>query len=261
MTKKQNIVVANFKMNLNTKLELDHWFANFLKAKKNLRLSNTEIVLCPPFLHLDVFTKKIKSKLVEFGTQNCFWEQKGAFTGEVSPAIIRSLGGRYVILGHSERRKYLGESDEIVALKVAGALKAGLYPILCVGENAREKQNDMLFAVVSKQLKSCLSGVSRGRIENVTICYESVWAISANKPDHLPTSNEIMGVKLLIKKILTKKYGSVAANRVRVIYGGSVVGKTAEDVCVSPGVNGALVGGASLVPYDFIKIAQIIDGQ
>ena len=257
--KKQNIVVANFKMNLNTQFELQHWFANFLKAKKKLRLLDTDIVLCPPFLHLDAFTKKIKSKYILLGTQDCFWEQKGAYTGEVSPAMIRSVGGRYVILGHSERRRFLGETDEIIALKMIAALKGGLYPVLCVGENVREKQNDLLLSVVSRQLKECLSQVSRGRIENVIICYEPVWAISANKPDHLPSTNEIMGARLLIRKILTEKYGRAMAERVKIIYGGSVVSKNVHEICVSSGMSGALIGGATLMPYDFIKIAEVID--
>lgn len=257
--KKQNIVVANFKMSLNTQFELGHWFTNFLKAKKKLRLSDTEIVLCPPFLRLDAFAKKIKSKYILLGTQNCFWEQKGAYTGEVSPAMVRSVGGRYVILGHSERRRFLGETDEIVALKMIAALKGGLYPVLCVGENAQEKQNDMLLSAVSKQLKECLSQISRGRIENVIVCYEPVWAISANKPDHLPSTNEIMGARLLIRKILTEKYGRAVMERVKIIYGGSVTSKNVHEVCVSSGMNGALVGGASLIPYDLIKIAEVID--
>ncbi len=257
--KKQNIVVANFKMNLNTQFELGHWFTNFLKAKKKLRLSDTEIVLCPPFLHFDAFAKKIKSKYILLGTQDCFWEQKGAYTGEVSPAIIRSVGGRYVILGHSERRRLLGETDEKIALKTLAALKGGLCPILCVGENAQEKQNDMLLSVVSKQLEECLSQVSRGRIENVIVCYEPVWAISANNPDHLPSTNEIMGARLLIRKILTEKYSRAVAERVNIIYGGSVESKNVHEVCISSGMSGALVGGASLMPYDFIKIAEVID--
>ena len=257
--KKQNIVVANFKMNLNTQFELGQWFSNFLKAKKKLRLEQTQIVLCPPFLHLDTFIKKIKSGFVQFGVQDCFWEQKGAYTGETSPALIRSTGGKYVILGHSERRRFLGETDEMVALKLIGALKGGLCPVLCVGENAQEKKNDQLLSVVSRQLQKCLSQVSRGRIENVVICYEPIWAISANKPDHLPSSNEIMGAGLLIKKILTEKYGVAATQRVRIIYGGSVESKNVREVCLSSGMNGALVGGASLIPYDFLKIAQIMD--
>lgn len=257
--KKPKLVVANFKMNLNTGFELIQWLTNFSKAKKSLKLMGTELVLCPPLLHLDAFRRKIKLKAVHFGTQNCFWESKGAYTGEASPALIKSCKGEYVILGHSERRKYLGETDQMVADKILAASKAGLVPVVCVGENAQERKSGMLKTVVSKQLACILENVGSGRLENIVLCYEPVWAISSNKPDHPPTSNEIMEARLLIRKILAQKYGVPSAEKVRILYGGSVDGKNAQEVCVSSGMDGALVGGASLMPHDLVRIAQVVD--
>jgi triosephosphate isomerase (TIM) len=259
--KKPKLVVANFKMNLSTQFELGMWFANFSKAKKTLKLKETELVLCPPLLHLEAFKKKIKSKFVLFGAQDCAWEFKGSFTGENSPMLLKSLGVKYVILGHSERRKYLGETDQMIAAKVLAALKAGLTPVICIGENAQEKKSGALRDVVTRQLSQTLSQVSASRLENVVLCYEPVWAISANKPDHPPTSNEIMEARLLMKKILAQKYGLPAAEKARILYGGSVDGKNVSEVCVSAGMDGALVGGASLMPHDLVKIAQIVDEE
>lgn len=257
--KKSKLVVANFKMNLNTQFELNQWLANFSRAKKTLKLLGTELVLCPPLLQLEAFRRKIKLKTVRFGAQNCFWENKGAYTGEASPFLIKSCKGEYVILGHSERRRYLGETDQMISAKVLAASKAGLAPVVCIGENEQERKRGMLKAVVAKQLSCLFSNVGQGRLENIVLCYEPVWAISANKPGHLPTSNEVMEARLLIKKILAQKYGVPAAEKVRILYGGSVDGKNVGEVCVSSGVDGALVGSASLMPHDLVKIAQTVD--
>ena len=258
-TKREKIVVANFKMNFNVRYELQHWFTNFIKAKKTLKLSRTKLVLCPPFIYCDAFIKKIKSKSIFVGSQDCFWEQKGAFTGEISPTSLKGMGLRYVILGHSERRRYFGETNQMVNYKIKAALKAGLSPIVCIGENGQEKKAEMILPVITKQFKECFSDISRNNIEKIVICYEPVWAISANKPDHLPTTNEIMGAKLLIKRLLTQIYSAPASERAKIIYGGSVNSKNVQDVCVEPGMDGALVGGASLLPYDIVKITQSVD--
>ena len=256
---KRRLTVANFKMSLNMTFELNNWEENFIKATKNLDLGKSKIVLCPPIALLNQFIDKISHKDVDFGAQNCFWEQKGAFTGENSPAIIKSLGGRYVILGHSERRGYLGENNEMINLKIKAALKSSLTPILCIGENADERNKDKTAEVIKKQFEECLDEISLAKVEGVILCYEPVWAISANNPDHLPNTNEIMEAKLLIKKLIMKTYGETTANKIRILYGGSVKGDNVKEVCVNSGMDGALIGGASLLPYDLARIAQIID--
>jgi triosephosphate isomerase len=255
----QKLVVANFKMNLSTRVELDHWLSSFINAKRNIKLRHTKLILCPPALYLDKFVSRARDSFIDFGVQNCFWRDKGAYTGEISPTAAKAIEAEYVILGHSERRKYLGETDEIVAYKINAALKARLRPIVCVGENAEQKKSDQLMEVVISQLRNCLTQTSKGLVEEIIFCYEPVWAISANNPDHLPTANEIMGAKLLIKKYLTEVYGKNVAQRVKVIYGGSVDSKNLKEVCIDPGMDGVLVGSASLMPYEIVKVCQGID--
>lgn len=249
------LIVANLKMNLLSPLEREGYLNAFKKEIKNKKFDKTEIVLCPPFIHIENFLKVI-GKRAKVGVQNMFWERQGAFTGEISPAMLKNFGGEYVILGHSDRRRYFGETDEEINLKVNSALKIGLKPIICVGES---EQSGRGMQIVMNQLRNCLADIQGAKIENVVICYEPVWAISSNHPDHMPTTNEIMSARLLIKKFLVEKYGARSAEKVRIIYGGSVDAKTAQEVCVDPGMAGALVGKASLTPYEFIKIAEIIN--
>ncbi len=256
---RKKLTVANFKMSLNMLFELNSWMENFKNASDSLELKKGEIVLCPPIALLSQFTEKIKHEDVEFGAQNCFWEQKGAFTGENSPAIIKSLGGKYVIVGHSERRGYFGETNEVINLKIKAALKSSLKPILCLGENAEEKKRDLTSEVIKKQFEECLYEIPSTKIEGIILCYEPIWAISANNPDHLPETNEIMEARLLIKKLVMKSYGETVANKIRILYGGSVKGDNAKEVCLDSGMDGALVGGASLLPYDLARIAKILD--
>lgn len=258
---RKKLTVANFKMSLNMPFEYQKWMETFKKAIARTELSGVEVVLCPPIALLNKFVSEIDNQDVYFGAQNCFWEQKGAFTGENSSAMIKGLGGKYVILGHSERRKYFGETNETINLKIQTALKSGLTPILCVGESGEEKKNDQTLEVIKKQFNECLKGISPVKMEELILCYEPIWAISANNPDHLPDSNEIMGARLLIKKLVMKSYGEKIANRVRILYGGSVKGDNAKEVCVDAGMDGALIGGASLLPYDLVKIAEVLDNK
>ncbi len=256
----KNYIIANFKMYLSRKEKINYWIENFLKQSKGVKLKNTELVICPPA----VFFEKIKKALekipfVSLGLQNCFWENEGSYTGEVSPSMIISSGGRYVILGHSERRKYLKESNKQISSKISKSLKENLVPILCVGENFEEKNQDFTVGVIKKQLRECLAQVKKGKIESVIICYEPIWAISSNQPNRLPTVNEIMGVKLLIRKFLTEKYGAKLAEKVAIIYGGSVDSKKINQACIAPEMQGALIGKASTLPYELLKTAQIMD--
>lgn len=264
MKRKDKFVIANFKMTLSLKSELEHWLNSFIKARSEAKLEKTALVLCPPSIYLDRFVEKIgPAEDLDFGLQNCFWMENGAFTGETSPTAAHLLGANYVILGHSERRKFLGETDEMVALKMKTALKSRLKPVLCIGEDYEQKKKELTMSVIMNQLKSCLSQVSRGMIEEVIICYEPVWAISSNKPDNvpMPTSNEIMEAKLLIRKFLIDNYSINSAQKVKIIYGGSVDSNNVEEVIIEPDMDGALVGSASLRPYDLIKIATVIDQQ
>lgn len=171
--------------------------------------------------------------------------------------MVKNLGADFVILGHSERRRYFCEDNGEINLKIEAAIRNGLKPILCVGEDKEQKESGTL--AIIEQLEGCLGKTSRMNIENIIICYEPVWAISSNNPDHLPTTNEIMSARLMIKKFLVEKYGARIAEKVRIIYGGSVDAKNVKEVCLNPGMDGVLVGKESLAPYGFIKIAEIIN--
>ncbi len=259
MINNKKIIIANLKMYLALVGDVDRWLDNFSKAEKDLAFKNVELVICPPSIFIEKFINKIESKTVSVGAQNCFWENKGAFTGEISPAMLSSMGARYVILGHSERRNYLGENNEIISHKILTALKSGLKPIVCVGEDREQRKRGMTMEVILTQLDECLGGVSQGRMEDVVICYEPVWAISANNPVAPPTSDDVMSARLLIKKFLVKKYGEKVAERVRIIYGGSIDSKNVGDVCVDSGMKGGLIGHASTIPHELVKIATLMD--
>ncbi len=253
---KKNLVVANFKMKLANKLEIENWIRNFKKSTKNFSAKKTEIILCPPTPFLFQFENLIEREKFSLGVQNCFWEDEGAYTGEVSAKMLKSIGAGYVILGHSERRKYFNEQNSEIAKKVERVLKNRMMPIICIGENVEEKKADLTMQVILKQLKEILVNVGRGNIEKTILCYEPVWAISSNNPDKIPTSNDIMEARLLIKKFLVEKYGKNIVERVKIIYGGSVDPYNVKEICLESGMGGALIGSASVKPYDFFKIVQ-----
>jgi len=251
----KNLIVANLKMNLVNSQERDGYLESMTKEFGNKKFKNSEIVICPAFVHLEAFRKSCK-KWLKIGAQDMFSEPRGSYTGEVSPLMIKNYGCEYVILGHSDRRRYFSENDHEINLKIIAALKNGLEPILCVGENRGQRAE----TVIKEQLQNCLKGVSRGKIEKVTICYEPVWAISSNNPKHPPTTNEIMSAKLVIKKFLVDNFGARVAERVRIIYGGSVDAGNVYETCINSGMNGALVGKESLTPHRFVRVAEIMDG-
>lgn len=236
-------------------LERERYLSSLKKELQGRKIKKVEMVLCPPFVHLEAFRKAV-SKKIKIGAQNMFWERSGSYTGEISPAMLKNLGAEYVILGHSERRRYFCEKDDEISLKLLSALKYGLKPILCVGEDKEERGGTA--ASIVKKLDKCLEHINRVKIENIIICYEPVWAISSNTPDHLPTSDEIMSGRLLVKKFLVGKYGAKTAAKVKIIYGGSVSALNAKEVCLEAGMDGVLVGKESLVPHEFVKIAEII---
>ena len=250
----KKIVVGNHKMNLLDQSERERYLKEFKEKLKGKDFSETEIVICPSFVHLDFFARQKGKKKMSLGAQNMFPEKKGSYTGEISPIQLKNFGCEYVILGHSERRRYFSENNSEVNLKLISALENGLKPILCVGEN---KNEDM--GAIARQLKECLADVKRGKIENAIFCYEPVWAISSNNPDHLPTTNEIMSARLLIRKTLSEIYGARIVERIKIIYGGSVASANAMETCVNSGMDGALVGRESLFPREFVKIAEIVN--
>ena len=242
-------------MNLQSPAQQEQYLSLFKKELTGKKINNCELILCPPSVHLSGFQKN-KIKKIILGAQNMFWEQKGSYTGEISPLMLKNFGCVYVILGHSERRRYFYEREEEINLKVISALKNGLKPIICVGESKIEKESNQTLKVITNQVKSALEKVNRSKAEDLIIAYEPIWAVGT---DEIPRENEIMEARVLIFKILNEIFGSKYAQKVRIIYGGSVSAATAKKACLDPGMDGVLIGRESLTPYDFIKIASIID--
>jgi triosephosphate isomerase (TIM) len=249
------IIIGNLKMHLISLLERERYFELLKKEISNKKLSKVQFVLCPPTIHLEAFSKNI-NKIFSLGVQNFFWEKEGSFTGEISADMARGSGAEFAIIGHSERRKYFCEKDEEINLKVKAALKAGLCPIICVGEKRSEKEAGETLPVIVRQMTKSLQGVQKTKIEQIIIAYEPVWAVGT---DVTPTANEIMEAKVLIRKILVSFFGKKYAEKVRIIYGGSVNTKNAKKICLEPGMDGVLVGRESLAPHEFVKIAEIIN--
>lgn len=250
------LIIGNLKMNLLTPAERDRYLESFQKELANKNLENLEIVLCPPVLHLDVFAEKIAGKNVAVGAQNIFWDDRGSYTGEISPLMVKNFGGQYAIVGHSERRKYFGETDEMFNVKIKAALKNDLAVVFCVGETAEEKKMHQTSEVITQQLEKGLNELPLMKINKLVVAYEPVWAVGS---DEVPAQDEIMLVRILIRKILIAKLGEEYANKIKILYGGSVNARTAEDVCLKPGMDGVLVGRESLIPVEFLRIAEIIN--
>lgn len=250
-------VIANLKMHLLSLREREQYLASLAKELKNKKIKNSEIILCPPFVHLEAFSK-FKNKNIKLGAQNVFSEEKGSYTGEISPTMLKNFGCDFVILGHSERRRYFSENNEDINLKIMAALKNGLRPILCLGETKTEKEDEMTMYVIEKQIKECLAGVPRAKAEQIIFVYEPVWAVGS---DLIPTANEIMEAKVLIKKIFVEMFGQKYIKNMQILYGGSVNCKNTKDVCLDPGLEGVLVGRESLAPHELFKIIGVLDKQ
>ncbi len=251
------LIIGNLKMNILSPAQQEQYLNLFKKELTGKKINNCELILCPPAIHLPGF-QKAKIKKIILGAQNMFWEEKGSYTGEISPSMLKNFGCAYAILGHSERRRYFCERDEEVNLKVISALKNGLKPILCVGESKSEKENNQTLSVITRQVKSALEKVSRAKAENLVVAYEPIWSVGT---DEIPKSNEVMEARVLIFKILTGLFGTKYAEKVKIIYGGSVSASTAKQTCLDPGMDGVLIGRESLVPYEFIKISGIINDK
>jgi triosephosphate isomerase len=249
-------IIGNLKMHLLSPAERDRYFTTFKKEIVGKKLRNDLIVLCPPSVHLESFVKNLKSKRIKIGAQNVFWEEKGPYTGEISSLMAKNIGAEYVIVGHSERRRYFGETSLSANQKIKSSLRAGLYPIYCVGETKSERATGNIKQVITRQIQEGLADISAPKLEKIIFAYEPVWAVGT---DVIPTGNEIMEAKILIKKIIAEKYNAKAAEKIIILYGGSVNGSCASHVCHLPGMSGVLVGRESLAPHEFIKIAETIN--
>jgi triosephosphate isomerase len=247
---KPKIIIANWKMN---PVGFDEADSLIKTIKKGIKKSdNTKIMPA-------VYLSKIKpNSSFELGIQNIFWENKGAYTGEISAVIVKNLTIKYAIIGHSERRKYLNETDEMVNLKIQSALKNNLSPILCVGETLEDKQRERASEVIITQVEKSLNGVTKSQIlsSEFQIAYEPIWAIGTGET---PPTNEIMSACLLIRKVVSNLFDRETAEKISILYGGSVNNKNAFDFVDKTGMNGLLVGGASLNGSEFVRIVKLFE--
>ncbi len=243
------LIAGNWKMNLDRAGAVALASAVAQQAKA---LAGVEIAVCPPAVYLDAVGKVLAGSTVVLGAQNVYHEPNGAFTGEISTAMLLDLGCRYVILGHSERRNIVGETDQAVNKKVHAALAAGLTPIVCVGELLAEREAGRTYEVVRTQFDGSLAGVSTEQMGRVVIAYEPVWAIGTGK---VATPAQAQEVHKDLRKILADRYNKSVAGAVRIQYGGSVKASNAAELLAQADVDGALVGGASLKAEEFIGIA------
>jgi len=248
----KKIIIANWKMNPQTAEET----LRLVKGILAQRLSkNIELIIAPPFVYLDL-VKKNCGKEIKLAAQNISWAERGAYTGEISSLMVKNLGCNYVIIGHSERRHKMGETDETINLKLKAAFKVGLVPVLAIGE---KESNDDINKVLTQQIKSALEGIGVSEISRLIIAYEPVWAISTSGTGMVDTPDHALSAALLIRKIMGNLYGSEWAADFPVLYGGSVTSGNAYDFVAQSGISGALVGGASLELQDFIKIIKAVE--
>jgi triosephosphate isomerase len=252
--KKRNLVVANWKMNPENLEDAKKVFDGIRKDAKGLK--NTDVVVCPPFPFLYPFAKLNSSKNLFLGAQNIFSEIRGAFTGEVSAEMVKSLGAQFVILGHSERRA-MGESGEIIRKKMQIAFDADVVPILCIGEKERDKNGNYL-ELIKNQIKECLQGLPKKHLVGITIAYEPIWAIGKSYKESM-SPTDIHETTLFIKKVLSELFGADIALGARILYGGSVEVENVAEIVRLGNVDGLLVGHASLVPSEFSAILKAVD--
>ncbi len=212
-----------------------------------------ESVLCPPFLSLMLVSELVANTGIGVGAQNLFWETSGAYTGEVSPEMVREFCD-YVILGHSERRAYFGETDQTLNKRVLAALKVGLTPIVCVGETLSENEAGLTADVINRQVVEGLANLTAEQGEKLVVAYEPVWAIGTGRAASGPVANTVLAD--IIRPTLADLFGDEIAQGIRILYGGSVTSANAAEFFGQPEIDGALVGGASLKPVDFVAIVQ-----
>ena len=211
-----------------------------------------DIIVAPTFVSIPAVYEVLRDSNIKIAAQNMYYEDEGAFTGEISWKMLKEVGVEYVILGHSERRNIFGETDELINKKVKKALEIGMKPILCVGEKLEERENELTYAVVETQIRKGLKGIKD--IENVIIAYEPVWAIGTGK---VATPNQAQEVHKFIRNLLAKMYSKEIAEKIRILYGGSIKPNNFFNLIIQPDIDGGLVGGASL-KESFVELGKIL---
>jgi triosephosphate isomerase len=248
MISRKKLIAGNWKMN-KTSADALALVADIVTAVG--RQTDVEVVVCPPFTSLEKVAAELEGSTVKLGAQNMHPEANGAFTGEISAPMLRAIFATHVILGHSERRAYCGETDAFVNKKVLAALKNQLRPILCVGETLAERESGATLKVVQTQTEAALEGVSKELAPSIVIAYEPVWAIGTGK---VATTEQAQEVHAFIRGLLVKLFGDAVAQKVRILYGGSMKPANAPELLAQKDIDGGLIGGASLEARSFVEL-------
>lgn len=244
---RRTLVAANWKMNGSLSAN-----AELLEAFKKGFNGSAETVVFPPAVYLSQLSESLAGSGIEYGIQNVYFEEKGAFTGEISLAMAKEFGCKYVLIGHSERRELFGETNDVIAKKVVATLAAGLIPMLCIGETLQQRESGVTEDICREQVQAVLAAVGIAAFEKIVIAYEPVWAIGTGKTASPEQAQE---VHAFIRTMLTAEDAAVA-QKTRILYGGSVKAASAENLFGQPDIDGGLVGGASLLAEEFVAICN-----
>ncbi len=247
---RKKVIAGNWKMNN----DLNGTVSLISELKKGVNEQTKAVVIvCPPFTSLETTQTLLKDSLIKFGAQNMYFEENGAFTGEVSASMLKSIACEYVILGHSERRTIFGETDQVINKKIKTAIKHNLKPIFCIGETLEEREKGITFEVCERQVRFGLEGLTESELENLIIAYEPVWAIGTGKT---ATKEQAQEVHAFIRQLVSKLLSTSFAEKLVIQYGGSVKPENANELLSQPDIDGALVGGACLKADSFLKIVD-----
>jgi triosephosphate isomerase len=244
------LIAGNWKM-FKSLDEVNAFAADF--AEKVSGITGRDMLICPPYVYIQALAQAFDGTPVKVGSQNVFFEDQGAYTGEISAPMLVSIGAHYALIGHSERRQYFSETDETVNKRLFAALKAGLIPVVCVGERLEEREAGKTFDVVETQIRQGLSGLDAAQAETLVIAYEPVWAIGTGKT---ATPEMAQEVHAYIRSVLTELFAAERAEAIRILYGGSVKGENVDSLMEQTDIDGALVGGASLDAASFERIIR-----
>ena len=248
------VIGANWKMNRGTPSEAKEMLLELIPMVKDIK--NVEIVIAPPYTSINKTLEIVANTNIKVGAQNMYFEESGAFTGEISPIFLKKIGCEYVILGHSERRNIFNETDELINKKIKKALEIMLSPIVCIGEHLDEREKGNTKDVIENQFNLTFEGMTKEQIKKIVIAYEPIWAIGTGKT---ATPEQAEEIHVFIRKIIEEKYDKYTADSVRIQYGGSIKPANAKELFSKPNIDGGLVGGASLQAeslYEIIKSAE-----
>ncbi|HIV86342.1 MAG TPA: triose-phosphate isomerase [Candidatus Monoglobus merdigallinarum] len=246
---RKKFIAGNWKMN-KTPSEAA---ALALEISEKALDAKCDVVVCPAAVCIPGVISSVDGTNVEVGAQNVHFKENGAYTGELSAAMLTDAGVKYVIIGHSERRQYFGETDETVNLRTRTALSGGLLPIVCIGESLGEREDGIMYEVVRRQAKLAMMNISADEAAGVIIAYEPVWAIGTGKTATAEQADEVCGI---IRSVMGELYGDDTAEKIRILYGGSMNASNAAELLAQPNIDGGLIGGASLKPGDFAEIIK-----